>query len=57
MARLLIFSAGVVLAMPGGGELGLSHTTLSLIAVALAAVGALLVWTHRRAALAASAPT
>ena len=57
MARLLIFSAGVVLAMPGGGELGLSHTTLSLIAVALAAVGALLVWTHRRAAPAARAPT
>jgi len=47
-ARLLIFGAGLVMALPGGGELGLSHLHLSLIGAALAAVGALLVWAHRK---------
>ncbi len=47
-ARLLIFAAGIGMALPGGGELGLSHLHLSLIAAALAAVGALSVWVHRR---------
>ncbi len=46
-ARLLIFGAGLVMALPGGGELGLSHLHLSLIGAVLAAVGALLVWVHR----------
>ena len=48
LARVLIFAAGVAMALPGGGDLGLSHLSLSLIALALAGVGALLAWTHRR---------
>jgi hypothetical protein len=55
LARLLIFAAGVAMALPGGGELGLSHATLSLIAVSLAGVGALLAWTHRKSVPAARA--
>ncbi len=47
-ARLLIFAAGIVMAMPGGGELGLSHTHLALIALGLAALGAGLSWAHRK---------
>jgi TRAP transporter 4TM/12TM fusion protein len=47
-ARLLIFAAGVAMALPGGGDLGLSHVQLSLIATGLAAAGALLAWLHRR---------
>lgn len=35
-ARRLIFAAGIVLALPGGGELGMSHLHLVRIAVALA---------------------
>ncbi|MEO7854601.1 MAG: TRAP transporter large permease subunit [Rubrivivax sp.] len=51
-ARLLIFAAGVAMALPGGGDLGLSHLQLSLIAMGLAAAGALLAWLHRRSAAA-----
>jgi hypothetical protein len=36
--------------MPGGGELGLSHLNLAFIAAALAGIGALLAWMHRRSA-------
>ena len=49
-ARLLIFAAGLAMALPGGGELGLSHVQLSLAALVLAAAGALLAWLHRRTA-------
>ena len=56
-ARVLIFAAGVAMALPGGGELGLSHLSLSLMALALAAVGALLAWAHRRSAAVAPART
>ncbi len=51
-ARLSIFAAGVAMALPGGGDLGLSHWQLSLIATGLAAAGALLAWLHRRGAAA-----
>ena len=49
LARLLLFTAGIVFAMPRGGELGLSHADLGFIAIAIAAVGAALAWAHRKA--------
>jgi TRAP transporter 4TM/12TM fusion protein len=49
-ARALLFAAGLAMAMPGGGELGLSHLNLAFIGAALAGSGALLAWLHRRSA-------
>jgi TRAP transporter 4TM/12TM fusion protein len=49
-ARLVIFLAGLAMALPGGGELELSHLQLSLGGLLLAAVGGGLAWTARRAA-------
>ena len=49
LARLLLFAAGLVMALPGGGELELSHVQLSLGGLALAAAGAALAWTQARA--------
>ncbi|HEX5093047.1 MAG TPA: TRAP transporter fused permease subunit [Burkholderiales bacterium] len=49
-ARLVIFFAGLAMALPGGGELELSHLQLSLGGLLLAAVGGGLAWTARRAA-------
>lgn len=43
-ARLLLFAGGLMMAMPGGGELGLSHVQLSLGGLVLAAAGAALTW-------------
>lgn len=37
-ARVLLFAAGLGMALPGGGDLGLSHLQLSLASVLLAAV-------------------
>jgi hypothetical protein len=45
----MIFAAGIVMAMPGGGELGLSHVHLAFVALGLAAIGAALAWMHRKA--------
>ncbi len=41
LARILMFAAGLTMALPGGGDLGLSHLQLSLagIVLALLAVG------------------
>ena len=47
-ARLLLFAGGLAMAMPGGGELGLSHVQLSLGGLLLAAAGAALAWVTRR---------
>jgi hypothetical protein len=47
-ARLLLFAGGLMMAMPGGGELGLSHVQLSFGGLALAAAGAGLVWLSAR---------
>jgi TRAP transporter 4TM/12TM fusion protein len=47
-ARLLLFAGGLAMAMPGGGELGLSHVQLSLGGLAFAAAGAALAWVTRR---------
>lgn len=38
-ARLLLFAAGLAMAMPGGGELGLSHAQLALAGALLAGAG------------------
>ncbi|MDH3318735.1 MAG: TRAP transporter fused permease subunit [Betaproteobacteria bacterium] len=48
-ARLLLFAGGLVMAMPGGGELELSHVQLSLGGLALAAAGAAATWVSVRA--------
>jgi TRAP transporter 4TM/12TM fusion protein len=47
-ARLLLLAGGLTMAMPGGGELGLSHLQLSLGGLALAAAGAALAWMTAR---------
>jgi hypothetical protein len=47
-ARVLLFAGGLMMAMPGGGELGLSHLQLSLGGLALAAAGAALAWLTAR---------
>ncbi|MEO8717582.1 MAG: TRAP transporter large permease subunit, partial [Burkholderiales bacterium] len=47
-ARLLLLAGGLVMAMPGGGELELSHLQLSLGGVALAAAGVALARTTLR---------
>jgi TRAP-type uncharacterized transport system fused permease subunit len=47
-ARLLLFAGGLAMAMPGGGELGLSHVQLSLGGLALALAGAAIAWASRR---------
>jgi len=47
-ARLLLFAGGLAMALPGGGELELSHAQLSLAGLALAGAGAGLAWTLGR---------
>jgi TRAP-type uncharacterized transport system fused permease subunit len=47
-ARLLLFAGGLMMAMPGGGELGLSHVQLSLGGLVLALAGAALAWATAR---------
>ena len=47
-ARLLLFAGGLTMAMPGGGELGLSHVQLSLGGLVLAAAGVAIAWLTRR---------
>jgi len=46
-ARLLLLAAGLVMAMPGGGELELSHVQLALGGLVLAAVGGAAAWASR----------
>jgi TRAP transporter 4TM/12TM fusion protein len=48
-ARLLLFAGGLAMAMPGGGELELSHVQLALGGLALAAAGAAVTWLGVRA--------
>jgi TRAP-type uncharacterized transport system fused permease subunit len=48
-ARVLLFAGGLMMAMPGGGELGLSHLQLSLGGLALAAAGVTIAWALGRA--------
>ena len=46
-ARLLLLAGGLMMAMPGGGELGLSHVQLSLGGLGFAAAGAAIAWAMR----------
>jgi TRAP transporter 4TM/12TM fusion protein len=39
IARVLLFASGMAMALPGGGELGLSHVQLAGAGIVLAAVG------------------
>ena len=48
-ARLLLFAGGMAMALPGGGELGLSHLQLSVLGISLAALAILLAWFARSA--------
>jgi TRAP transporter 4TM/12TM fusion protein len=45
--RLFVFAGGLMMAMPGGGELELSHLQLSLGGVALAGMGLAIAWAAR----------
>jgi len=47
-ARLLLFAGGLAMAMPGGGELELSHAQLSFGGLALALAGAVIAWLGAR---------
>jgi len=49
VARLLLFAAGLAMALPGGGELDLSHLQLALAGMVLAAAGVAIAWAQRRA--------
>jgi TRAP transporter 4TM/12TM fusion protein len=49
VARLLLLAGGLVMALPGGGELELSHVQLSLGGLLLAAAGTAMVWAQARA--------
>jgi TRAP transporter 4TM/12TM fusion protein len=48
-ARLLLFAGGLAMALPGGGELELSHLQLSLAGLLLAGAGGGIAWATRRA--------
>jgi len=48
LARLLLMGAGIAMALPGGGRLGLSHWELALLGVGLAVAGTSLAWGGRR---------
>jgi TRAP-type uncharacterized transport system fused permease subunit len=49
VARLLVLAGGLAMALPGGGELDLSHVQLSVAGAALAVSGAFIVrWRARR---------
>ncbi|UCH48966.1 MAG: TRAP transporter fused permease subunit, partial [Betaproteobacteria bacterium] len=47
-ARLLLFAAGLLLVIPGGGETGLSHSDLNFMALALAILSIVLARIHRK---------
>ena len=48
-ARLLLFAAGLMMALPGGGELELSHVQLAIGGLILAGAGAAIAWAQARA--------
>ena len=48
MARVLLFASGMAMALPGGGELGLSHVQLTALGLGLAAAGILIGLANRR---------
>jgi TRAP transporter 4TM/12TM fusion protein len=48
-SRALLFGAGLLTALPGGGKLGLDHLQLTMIGVGLAGAAVLLAWASSRA--------
>ncbi len=48
VARLLLLAAGLAMALPGGGELGLSHLQLSAVGLGLAGAALALAVVARR---------
>ena len=54
LARLLLLGGGISMALPGGGELGLSHVQLSLMGIAFVLASLLLATLARRALPAAA---
>ena len=42
--------AGIAMALPGGGKLGMGHWELTLLGMGLALAGAFLAWAGRRVA-------
>ena len=50
IARLLLFASGMAMALPGGGELGISHAQLAALGIALAVGGVLVALASRRSA-------
>lgn len=50
IARVMLFASGMAMALPGGGELGLSHVQLAGLGVVLAVAGALVALANRRIA-------
>jgi TRAP-type uncharacterized transport system fused permease subunit len=51
LARLLLMGAGIAMALPGGGKLGVGHWELTLIGIGLALAGVFLAWAFRRRAV------
>lgn len=50
IARVLLFASGMAMALPGGGELGLSHVQLAGLGIVLAAGGIVVALASRRIA-------
>jgi len=48
LARVFLIGAGMAMALPGGGRLGVGHWELTLLGIGLALAGALLAWARRR---------
>ncbi len=48
IARLFLFASGMAMALPGGGELGLSHVQLAALGLGLAAAGVLIGLARKR---------
>jgi len=48
LARLFLIGAGMAMALPGGGRLGVGHWDLTLLGISLAIVGILLAYAGRR---------
>ena len=50
IARLLLFASGMAMALPGGGDLALSHLELALLGISLGVAGVLIALASRRIA-------
>ncbi len=50
IARVLLFASGMAMALPGGGDLGLSHVQLAAMGITLGVAGVLIALASRRVA-------